>query len=94
MVCTKLGQRRIDGDACQPGGKPRSLIEILDMGKGVQKTILQCVFRIFASSHDPMDNTEGPFDMAFAKLSEGDSSTSLGGCYQLLLAARSKISDR
>jgi hypothetical protein len=34
------------------------------------------------------------FDMAFAKLSEGSSSSSLGGCYQLLLAPRSKIANR
>jgi len=48
MVPAELRQRRIDGDACQPGGKPRSFIEILDMGEGIQKTILQCVFRVFA----------------------------------------------
>jgi len=78
MVLTKLRQRRIDGDACEPGGKPRSFIKILDMGEGVQKTILQRVFRIFVISHDPMDDTEDSFDMAFAKLSEGGSSASLG----------------
>jgi len=91
MVLTKLRQRRIDGDACEPGGKPRYFIEILDMGEGIQKTILHCVFRVFAISHDPINDTEDFFDMAFAKLSEGGSSSSLGGCYQLLLAPRSKI---
>ena len=52
MVLTKLRQRRIDGDACQPGGKPRSFIEILDMGEGIQKTVLHCVFGVFAVSRD------------------------------------------
>jgi hypothetical protein len=51
------------------------------MGKGIQKTILHCVFRVFAISHDPMYDTEDFFRMAFAKLSEGGSSSSLGGCY-------------
>jgi hypothetical protein len=41
-----------------------------------------------------MNDTEDFFDMAFAKLSEGGSSSSLGGCYQLLLAPRWKIVDR
>jgi hypothetical protein len=60
------------------------------MGEGIQKTILQCVFRVFAISHDPMNDTEDFFDMPLAKLSEGGSSSSLGGCYQLLLAPRSR----
>jgi len=34
------------------------------------------------------------FHMTFAKLSEGGSSSRLGGCYQLLLAPRSKIANR
>src|SRR6202041_2295835 len=84
-------QRRIDGDACQPGGKSRSFIEILDMGEGIQKTILHCIFRVFPISHDPMNDTEDFFDMAFAKLSERGSSSSLGGSYQLLLAPRSSL---
>jgi hypothetical protein len=41
-----------------------------------------------------MNDTEDFFDMAFAKLSEGGSSSSLGGCYQLLLAPRAKIANR
>jgi hypothetical protein len=41
------------------------------MGEGIQKTILHCVFRVFAISHDPMNDTEDFFDMSFAKLSEG-----------------------
>jgi hypothetical protein len=64
------------------------------MGEGVQKRILQGVLRVFAVSHDPMNDTEDFFDMAFAKLSEGGSSFNLGGCYQLLLAPRSKIANR
>jgi hypothetical protein len=40
------------------------------MDKGIHKTILHCVFRIFAISHDPVNDTEDFFDMAFAKLSE------------------------
>jgi hypothetical protein len=93
-VFAKLRQRRIDGDAGQPGGKPRSFVEILDMGEGVQKTILQGVLRVFAVSHDPMNDTEDFFDVALAKLSEGGSSSTLGGCYQLLLAPRWKIANR
>src|SRR5260370_8845221 len=94
MVLTKLRQRRIDGDACQPGGKLRSCIEILDMGEGIQKTILQCVFGVFAVSRDPMNDTEDFLDMAFAKLSERSSSPTFGGCDQLVLAPRSKIANR
>src|SRR5260370_42346788 len=60
------------------------------MDEGIQKTILQCVFAV---SHDPMNDTEDFFDMAFAELSKGGSSSSLGGCYQLLLAPRSKIAN-
>jgi hypothetical protein len=64
------------------------------MDESIQKALLHCVFRVFAVSHDPMNDTEDFFDMAFAKLSEGGSSSSLGGCYQLLLAPRAKIANR
>jgi hypothetical protein len=40
-----------------------------------------------------MNDTKDFFDMAFAKLSEGGSSSGLGGCDQLLLAPRSKIAN-
>jgi hypothetical protein len=63
------------------------------MDESLQKRILHCVFRVFAVSHDPMNDAEDFFDMAFAKLSEGGSSSDLGGCYQLLLAPRSKIAN-
>jgi hypothetical protein len=61
------------------------------MGEGIQKTILHCVFRVFAISHDPINDPEDFFGMAFAKHSEGGSTSGLGGCYQLLLAPHSKI---
>jgi hypothetical protein len=93
MVPTKLRQRGVDGDACQPGSKPRSFVKILDMGEGIQKTILHCVFRVFAISHHPMDDTEKFFAMALAKFSEGGSSSSFGGCYQLVLAPGSKVAN-
>src|SRR6266481_3595686 len=93
-VFAKLYQGGINRNACQPGGKPRSFIEILDMDEGIQKTILQRVFRVFAISHDPASHTGDLFHMTFAKLSEGGSSSSLGSRYQLLLAPRSKIANR
>jgi hypothetical protein len=64
------------------------------MDESIQKALLHCVFRVFAISHDPINDAEDFFDMALAKLSEGGSSSSLGGCYQLLLAPRSKIANR
>jgi hypothetical protein len=64
------------------------------MDESIQKTILHCIFRVFAVSHDPMNDTEDFFDVPFAKLFEGAWSSSLGGCYQLLLAPRSKIANR
>jgi hypothetical protein len=75
----------------QPGCKLGSSIKILEMDESIQKALLR---RVFAVSHDPMNDTEDFFDMAFAKLSEGGSSSNLGGCYQLLLAPRSKIANR
>jgi hypothetical protein len=55
---------------------------------------LHCVFSVFAISHDPMNDSEDFLDMALAKLPKGGWSSSLGGCYQLLLAPRSKIANR
>ena len=94
MVVTKFRHRRIDGDARQPGGEPRLSIKILDIEEGIQKTILDLVFRVLAISHDPLDDTKDFFDMSLAELSERGSSSTLGCCYQLRLAPRSKIANR
>jgi hypothetical protein len=93
MVLTELAQGGINGDACKPGCKLRSFIKVLDVEESTQKTILHCVFRVFAISHDPMDDTEDSLAMPFAKLTEGGSFAGLSGCDQLLLAPRSKIAD-
>jgi hypothetical protein len=61
------------------------------MDESIQKALLRCVFRVFAISHDPINDPEDFFGMAFAKLSERGSTSGLGGCYQLLLAPRPKI---
>jgi hypothetical protein len=94
MVVTKPHQGGINRNAGQPGCKLGPSIKILEMDESIQKTILHCVFCVFAISHHPMNDTEDFFDMAFAKLSEGAWSSSLGGCYQLLLAPPSKIANR
>jgi hypothetical protein len=64
------------------------------MDESIQEALLHGVFRVFTISYDPMNDTEESLEMAFAKLSEGGSSSSLGGRYQLLLAPRSKIANR
>src|SRR5260221_5633536 len=92
-VLAKLHQGGINRNAGQPGRKLGSSIKILEMDESIQKTILHCVFRVFAVSHHPMNDTEDFFDMALAKLSEGGSSSSLRSCYQLLLAPYSKIAN-
>jgi hypothetical protein len=56
------------------------------MDESIQKALLRCAFRVFTVSYDPASHTGDLFHMTFAKLSEGRSSSSLGGCYQLLLA--------
>ena len=93
-VLAKLCQGRINGNARQPGRKPRSAVKILEMEKGTQKGVLHCVFRVFAISRDPMGDSEEFLDMAFAKLTEGGPSSNPGSRYQLLLAPRSKIGNR
>jgi len=60
----------------------------------IQKAFLRCVFRVFTISHDPASHIGDSFPMTFAKFSEGGSSPSLGGCYQLLLAPPSEIANR
>src|SRR5438876_2500005 len=90
-VFTELHEGGINRDAGQPGCKLGSSIKILEMDESIQKAVLRCVFRVFAASHDPMDDTEDFCAMAFAKLPEGGSSSSLSGCDQLLLAPSSKI---
>jgi hypothetical protein len=64
------------------------------MDESIQKAVLRRVFRVFAISQNPIGYAEDSCDMALAKLSEGGSSSALGGCYQLLLAPRSKIANR
>src|SRR6266566_636863 len=92
-VFTELHEGGINRDAGQPGCKLGSSIKILEMDESIQKAVLRCVFRVFAVSHDPMDDTEDFCAMAFAKLPEGGSSSSLSGCDQLLLAPSSKIAN-
>src|SRR2546429_6944662 len=92
-VFTELHEGGINRDAGQPGCKLGSSIKILEMDESIQKAVLRCVFRVFAVSHDPMDDTEDFCAMAFAKLPEGGSSSSLSGCAQLLLAPSSKIAN-
>jgi hypothetical protein len=93
-VFTKLHQGGINRNAGQPGCKLGSSIKILEMDESIQKALLRCVFRVFAISHDPINDAEDSFGMAFAKLSEGGSTSALGGCDQLLLAPHSKIVNR
>src|SRR4030081_2963996 len=64
------------------------------MDESIQKPLLRCVFRVFTVSCDPPSHIESLFHMTFAKLSEGSSSPTFGGCDQLLLAPRSKIANR
>jgi hypothetical protein len=66
---------------------------MLEMDESIQKALLHCVFSIFTISYDPASHTSDSFQMTFAKLSEGGSSSSLGGCYQLVLAPPSKIAN-
>src|SRR5258705_11395117 len=92
-VFAKLHQGGINRNAGQPGCKLGSSIKILEMDESVQKALLRCVFRVFTVSCDPASHTGDFFHMAFAKLSEGGSSPTFGGCDQLLLAPRSKIAN-
>jgi hypothetical protein len=64
------------------------------MDESIQKALLRCVFRVFTISHDPVSHTQNLFHVALAKLSEGSSSPTFGGCDQPLLAPRSKIARR
>jgi hypothetical protein len=50
-------------------------------------------FRVSTVSCDLASHTGDFFHMTFAKLSEGGSSPTFGGCDQLLLAPRSKIAN-
>src|SRR5258707_13730459 len=90
-VFTKLHEGGINRNAGQPSCKLGSSIKILEMDESIQKALLRCVFRVFTVSCDPTNHTRHLFHMTFAKLSEGSSSSSLGGCDQLLLAPRPKI---
>jgi len=63
------------------------------MDESIQKALLRCVFRVFTVSYDPASHTGDLFQMTFAKLFEGSSSPTFGGCDQLLLAPRSKIAN-
>jgi hypothetical protein len=67
-------------------------IKILEMDKSIQKALALCLPRLHGL-YDPASYTGDLFHMTFAKLSQGSSSSSLGGCYQLLLAPRSKIAN-
>jgi hypothetical protein len=93
MVVSQLHQGGVNRDAGQPGCKLGSSIKILEMDVSIQKTILHCIFRVLAISHNPMNDTEDFFDLAFAKLSERAWSSSLGGHYQLLLAPSSPTAE-
>src|ERR1700730_18348323 len=88
---TKLHQGGINRNAGQPGWKPGPSIKILEMDESIQQALLRCVLRVFTVSCDPASHTGDLFHMTFAKLSEGSSSPTFGGCDQLLLAQRSKI---
>src|SRR5258708_16918712 len=92
-VFAKLHEGGINRNAGQAGCKLGSSIKILEMDESVQKALLRCVFRVFTVSCDPASHTGDFFHMTFAKLSEGGSSPTFGGCDQLLLAPRSKIAN-
>src|ERR1700719_4785485 len=64
------------------------------MDESIQNALLRCVFRVFTVSHDPASYTGDLFHMTFAKLSEGSSSPTFGGCDQLFLTPPSKIANR
>src|ERR1700730_4650637 len=93
-VFAKLHQGGINRDARQPSCKLGSSIKILEMDESVQKALLRCVFRVFTVWYDPTSHIGDLFHMPFAKLSEGRSFPTFGGCNQLHLAPRSKIANR
>src|SRR6201988_2130429 len=93
-VFTKLHQGGINRNAGQPSCKLGSSIKILEMNESIQKALLRCIFRVFTVSYDPSSHPGDSFYVTFAKLSEGGSLPTFGGCDQLLLVPRSKIANR
>ena len=63
----KNHQRRIDGDAGEPGGETGSAIKILEMNKCIQERILNGVLRIFTVSGD---TERGLFEFAGVRLAK------------------------
>jgi hypothetical protein len=86
-TCGCSGNTLFDHRACKLG----SSLKILEMDESIHHALLR---RVFTISDDPASHIGDSFPMTFAKLSEGGSSSSLGGCYQLLLAPPSEIANR
>src|SRR5580692_481893 len=85
-LLAKLGERRINRDTRQPGGKAGPSIEVLQMQEGAEERILRGVFSVFAVSRDTLCDAEHPFRMTVAKFAEGVPVPMLGGSHQLFVA--------
>src|ERR1700722_12999409 len=90
----ELPQRRVDGDARQPGGKTGSFIEIGEVNESAHEGILHRVFRVLAIAGDPKRHPENHLRMTFTKHAERGTMTAFRGGYQFALAPSRKAAPR
>jgi hypothetical protein len=79
-------ERRIDGDAREPGSETGSAVKVLYMKKRSQQGVLNRVFRVLAASGDPARGTKELLSISLENCVEGPGMPALGGFHKARIA--------
>jgi len=64
-------ERRVDGDAREPGSESGPAVKVRHVNKRSQECVLNCVFRVLAGSGNPMCGTKELLSISLGKRGEG-----------------------
>jgi hypothetical protein len=91
VILAQFHQRGIHCDACQPSGKSRPSVKILQVKEYFKEAFLDCVLGVLAISCNAISNAEHLFRMTFVQIIEGTAVTVLRGCHKRLVTHNAAI---
>jgi hypothetical protein len=91
VTLAQFHQRCVYSDACQPSGKSRPSVKILQVKECVKEAFLNGVLGVLAISQNAISNTEHLFGMTLIQIIEGTAVTNLRGCHKPLVAHHAEI---
>jgi len=82
FLLPEIHQRRVDGDARQPGSETRPTIKIPHVKECAQERVLNRIFGVLNASGDSVCDTKGLRPLSFGERVERHGMASLGGFHE------------